>query len=140
MEFLLPSILTLLAGAFVVLGIFPSLSKPVLVFIAIAALLLVIKHHMDLFEDEYKNLTIIDSLKFGAPTVLTVLVVLLLLGYILLGTGFLGGPRGSPEAEASAAPEVPSVSNNRNNRNNGSKSNNNNKKNGSLGTFFSKYA
>ena len=89
MEFLLPSLLLLLAGGFIVFGIFPKLGPTTLVGLAVVTLILVVQHHMTLFELEYKDLTITGSLQDSAPTVLLVLTTLLIIGYFLLTVGFI---------------------------------------------------
>jgi hypothetical protein len=139
MEFLLPSLLLLLAGAFIVFGIFPKLGPTTLVGLAVITLILVVNHHMTLFELEYKDLLIIDSLKKGAPTVLVVLTTLLIIGYFLLTIGFVktttstGSSASSPPAAegliANATKMLSAVSATVGSKNNAK----------SKGSFFSKY-
>lgn len=142
MEFLLPSLIALLAGAFIVLGIFPKLGPLPLVGIAIVSLVLVVHHHMTLFELEYKELAITDMLKHGGSTVLVVLVAVLAIGYLLLMKGFVSGATSYipevPSLQASEIPRVPNASRTNGAANRGAGGN---AKNGrSLGNFFSKYA
>jgi hypothetical protein len=139
MEFLLPSLLLLLAGGFIVFGIFPKLGPTTLVGLAVITLILVVNHHMTLFELEYKDLLIIDSLKKGAPTVLVVLTTLLIIGYFLLTIGFVktttstGSTASSPPAAegliANATKMLNAVSATVGSKNNAK----------SKGSFFSKY-
>jgi hypothetical protein len=152
MEFLLPSLLLLLAAAFFVFGLFPRLGPSVLVTLAIVSLVLVVQHHMELFDIEYRDLTIIDSLKDNAPMVLVLLSITMIIGYFLLVTGFLSGRRGAsviPEITAEVPEVVPNLRPNTSKNNNGSKTTNNGSKTNnankskegqSLGAFFSKYA
>ena len=100
MEFLLPSLLLLLAGGLIVFGIFPKLGPTALVGLAVISLILVVQHQMALFELEYKDLLILDSLKNSAPTVLVVLTTLLIIGYILLTVGFVKKDAFTPSSNA----------------------------------------
>lgn len=154
MEIVLPSLLLLLAAAFFVFGLFPRLGPSVLVTLAIVSLILVVQHHMELFDLEYRDLTIVDSLKDNAPLMLIILTTGMIIGFFLLVTGFLS--RRAPSGAVSPAsftgaetPEPASITRPNASKNNNTASKNNaaaknNSKAGqsgqSLGAFFSKYA
>ncbi len=112
MEFVLPSLLVLLAGAFIVFSLLPKATPLLLTFLSIIVLLLTLKHHYDLFEGEYKFLTMIDSLKENAPMWLVTLVVVLVLGYLLATIGLIKFNKGSNIPEV-AMPAMPATPNNR---------------------------
>ena len=93
MEFFLPTVFLLLVAYLFTMMVIPKMSHIVILVAAAVFIAITVYNHYSLFADEYKVMTWVDTARQFAPTLLILLVIALMGGYILyISTTGKGSP------------------------------------------------
>jgi hypothetical protein len=117
MEIYLPSIFLLLVAYIFTIKVIPQLSSYVIMIGAIGFLFLTIYNHYSLFADEYRVMTWIDTAKQFGPTLIVILIIALMGGYLLFmyspgkGSSLKLPPSSIPPPESATNPMTRGIGN-----------------------------